>query len=68
MQVCLDGLTNLLAAADRIGQVDEMCCAIEACGGLDMIEKLQEHENEKVYNMALAIIDEFFSGEVSFAV
>jgi len=60
----LDGVFNFLSAADKIGQTEEMCCAIEACGGVDLLEKLQEHENEKVYNMALGIIDEFFSGEV----
>ena len=64
LQVCLDGISNLLTTASKVDQMEQMCCAIEACGGLDLIEKLQEHSNEKVYNMALAIIDDFFSAEV----
>lgn len=31
--------------------------------GLDLIEKLQTHENTEVYNRALAIIDRYFSEE-----
>lgn len=47
-----------------MGQVEKVCCAIEESGGLDLIEQLQSHENNTVYNKAFAIIDTFFSEEV----
>jgi len=61
--VILDGLTNILATGQKIGQIDQVCNQIEECGGLDKIELLQQSENEKVYQVALDIIEKFFSAE-----
>merc|ERR1711942_351989 len=59
--VILDGITNILTTGQKMGQLDLVCNQIEECGGLDKIEALQQSENEKVYQVALDIIEKFFS-------
>jgi len=61
--VVMDGLNNLLATAQQHGEVEKICELIEECGGLDRIEDLQNHENEKVYQKALTIIQTYFNEE-----
>jgi len=60
VNVVLDGLTNILTTADKLGEVDKVALLIEECGGLDKIEALQAHENETLYQKALNIIQTFF--------
>ena len=44
---------------------DLIATAIEEAGGVDKIEKLQQHTNEDIYKLAYAIIDKYFELEVS---
>ena len=46
--VLLDGISNILAAGKKIGQLEQACVQIESCGGLDKIERLQGSPNEQV--------------------
>ncbi|XP_011268257.1 importin subunit alpha-1 [Camponotus floridanus] len=59
--VVLDGLTNILHTAQKMGEIDRLAIMIEEVGGLDKIEALQHHQNEQVYQKSMAIIDTFFS-------
>ncbi|XP_015123786.1 importin subunit alpha [Diachasma alloeum] len=59
--VVLDGLTNILSAAEKMGQLEQVAMMIEEVGGLDKLEDLQHHENEKIYQKAASMIDTFFS-------
>ncbi|XP_073989130.1 karyopherin subunit alpha [Rhodnius prolixus] len=59
--VVLDGLQNILAAAQKTGELENVALMIEECGGLEKLELLQHHENEQVYHKSSSIIDAFFS-------
>jgi len=61
--VILEGLANILAAAEKAGEVDTICTKMEECEGLDKIENLQTHENEDVYKKAYHIIETYFCGD-----
>ncbi|GFR97834.1 importin subunit alpha, partial [Elysia marginata] len=63
LMVVLDGILNILDAADKVSQAEPICVIVEECQGLDKIEHLQSHENNQVYKKALDIIDKFFSAE-----
>merc|ERR1712060_643587 len=58
--VALDGVSNILATAEKLAEVDKVAMMVEECGGLDKIEQLQAHENEVIYHKALQIIENFF--------
>lgn len=66
--VALEGLENIL----RVGQKEketsgsdfnEYARDIEAIGGLDKIETLQQHSNQEVYEKAIRILEVFFQAE-----
>jgi len=67
VEVALNGLDNIL----KLGQHDSRlngipnpyAFKIEECGGLDKIEFLQGHQNEKIYKKTFQIIETYFSQE-----
>jgi importin subunit alpha-2 len=63
IQVILDAIFNILKAAEKAGQLEQVCLMVEEYEGLDKIESLQQHENDDIYQLSLKIIDNFFSDE-----
>lgn len=64
----LDGLANILAAAEKMGELEKVSLHVEECGGLDRVEALQSHDNVEIYHKSLAILEQYFSTEVIFCV
>ena len=73
-KVALEGIENLLrheareAAMlpnpDAPGQRKNACVlAIEACGGIEKIEKLQEADDHSTYELAVRVLQEHFNAE-----
>lgn len=60
VSVALDALE---AALQKGGEESEYDIAIDELGGVDLLEKLQEHENESIYEKAVKIIDTYYSGD-----
>jgi importin subunit alpha-2 len=54
----LDGLANILAAAGEMDEPEKVSLHVEDCGVLDCIEDLQSHENNEIYYMTLAILEQ----------
>ena len=63
IQVLLDGLGNILKLAGT--DAEFVATAIEESGGMEKIEKLQQHKNEDIYKLAYTIIDKYFTSDVS---
>merc|ERR1711934_1040740 len=53
--VVLDGVANILATAEKLGESDKVAMMVEECGGLDRVEALQSHENEQIYLKAFRL-------------
>jgi len=63
LMVVMDGLTNILKTAEKLGEIDNVARLVEECGGLDKLEQVQQHENEEVYKRAHDMVERFFNQE-----
>lgn len=63
VNVVLSGLLNILELAEKHDATDQVVQALEENGCIDLLEKLQSHENEEVYKKSLFIIEKYFNDE-----
>jgi importin subunit alpha-2 len=63
--VVMYGLANILAAAEKMGELEKVTLHVEECGGLHRIEDLQSHENDEIYHKSLDILEQYFSTDVN---
>ncbi len=67
IEVALNGLDNILKLglqdSKMNGGNNPYAIKVEECSGLDKIEFLQGHQNEKIYKKAFQLIENYFSQE-----
>jgi importin subunit alpha-1 len=62
--LALDALEALLKTTNQVSNENTNCVIlIEEIGGVEGLEKLQEHENTKVYERAVEILENYFNVE-----
>jgi importin subunit alpha-6/7 len=70
VMIALEAMEKILAhgatrGAGAFGGEKENKCAecLEECGGLDLIEDLQRHDNEEIYEKAVKILRDYFESD-----
>jgi len=61
--VALEALDNLMRAGMQPTGDNKFADNVEECNGLDLLEQLQHHENEEIYDKAAHIIHTYFGAE-----
>ncbi|KYM97420.1 Importin subunit alpha-1, partial [Cyphomyrmex costatus] len=64
----LIGMAEILHATEKIGQTEKLATMIKKFGGLEKINDLQYHENERIYRESLAIINAYFRQRVCISI
>jgi len=59
--VALDAVDSILKLGAKLNK--DYISFVDECDGLSMIETLQEHESDEVYNKAILIIETYFGSE-----
>lgn len=61
--VILEGLTNILYVGKSVLNTEEFSLKVEECGALDHLENLQEYPNQHVYELTVALLENYFQLE-----
>ena len=66
--IALEGLSNVLRCGERMGVEDGsgvnlVVTVVEEADGIAKLTHLQSHENESIYNKAMAILEKYFEAE-----
>lgn len=66
IKVILEGLENILEngeISEELHNKNTYVLQIEKAGGLEKLEKLQQHPNDEIYESAIKILERFFGAE-----
>jgi len=66
VSVALEGIENILKCGQRNQHVDgtnPFVAVVEMCGGVDKIENLQRHENHKICDMAVKLLENYLDDD-----
>ena len=63
VMLALESLEAILAVNAKTSNGIDLTRLVDEAGGVDGLERLQEHENQKVYERAVHIIEKFFGVE-----
>lgn len=61
--IALEGIENMLKAANQMGLLDRVVEFISDCGGAQAIEDLQTHDNKIIYQRAVKILETYLGAE-----
>lgn len=63
--VALEGLENILKLGQSMGEayLQHLVNIIQDCNGLTLIEELQNHENQAIYQRAVKVLEVYFGAE-----
>eukprot|EP01126_Amoeba_proteus_P038502 TRINITY_DN4016_c0_g1_i15.p1 TRINITY_DN4016_c0_g1~~TRINITY_DN4016_c0_g1_i15.p1 ORF type:complete len:155 (+),score=38.30 TRINITY_DN4016_c0_g1_i15:157-621(+) len=64
--VALEGLENILKVGEKDARqtgINTYSLMLVECGGLDLIEELQNHQNIEIYEKAINILEMYFAAE-----
>lgn len=59
----LDALKALLKCGEDSNGLLNVAVMVDEADGIDLLEKLQEHENQDIYHKAVTLIETFFAGD-----
>jgi hypothetical protein len=61
--ISLDAIEAILKVGETVGDGSAFVNLVTDCGGAELLERLQTHENTKVYKRVVSIIERFFGVE-----
>lgn len=63
VNVALDALEGIMQVGKKLGISADYEAQVETCNGLDMLEALQDHDNTRIYEKTISIVERYFQAE-----
>ena len=63
VSVALEAIDAILKTGESLNKLNGYISFVDEADGIDKIESLQEHENDGIYEKAIAIIEKYFGSD-----